>query len=175
MQRTLTLILGFLLGMNIATARTFYVALNGNNNHSGSLNQPWQTISYAVSSASGVGAGDTICVRAGNYPENVTPQISGTAATPIVLRNYQTETVSLNPGRFGFTNGINYWKVSGFDIEHSSAGGIDVSGTHAVGSLTVEQCILSHHKENGVCLMGSFGGVYVYDCIIEWNGEIDGQ
>ena len=170
----MTIIFSLMLGMNFATARTFYVALNGNNNNSGTLNQPWRTVSYAVSSASGVMAGDTISIRAGNYPENVTPQVSGAPALSIVLRNHGKETVILNPGKFTFTNGVNYWKLQGLDIEHSDESGVESTGTHVAGFLTVEDCILSHHKENGIALIGSFGGVYVYDCVMEWNGEING-
>jgi hypothetical protein len=170
----MAVIFSLLLGMNFASARTFYVALNGNNNNSGTLTQPWRTISYAVSSASGIMAGDTISVRAGNYPESVTPQVSGVPASSILLKNHGKETVILNPGKFTFTNGINYWKLEGLDIEHSDESGVEATGTHAVGFLTIDGCILSHHKENGVALFGSFGGVYVYDCVIEWNGEING-
>lgn len=157
-------------------ARTYYVALNGSNSNPGSFNQPWRTIAYATGSSSGVMAGDSIFVRAGNYPETVTPAISGTAAAPILLRNYQNETVSLDPGRFRFENGKNYWHLSGFVVQHSDDSGLMVNGSHAVGFLTVDHCTFSHHKEDGVYLGGSnFGGIAIYDCNIEWNGEVNGQ
>jgi len=175
MRRTLVIVLGILFTwMNQAEARSFFVALNGSNNNPGTISQPWRTIAFAASSASGTAPGDTIHVRAGNYPETVAPQFSGLPYAFIVIKNYQNEAVSLNPGRFSFGNGIDYWKVQGLDVEHSSDSGVAVSGNHAVGFLTLDHCVFSHHKEDGIILINNFGGVYVYDCIIEWNGEING-
>ncbi len=156
-------------------ARTFYVATNGSNSNPGTITEPWLTISYAASPASGVVAGDTIKVRAGNYPEAITVGISGIANAPIVLMNYGAENVTLDPGRIRFDDGIDYWKVDGFGFLNSSASGLRISGTHAFAFLTVKNCIFSHHRENGVSMTGpDYNGVTIEDCVIEWNGEENG-
>ncbi len=164
-----------LLGPLSTEARILYVANNGSNSSPGTLDYPWQTISYAASSASGVHAGDTIIVLQGNYPEAVEPNISGTASAPILLRNRPGEVITLNPGRFYFGDGIDYWKVCGFVTLNSDKSGFKLGGNHAVGGFEVDSCTFSHHKEDGVYL-GSpdFGGITIKHCIIEWNGEIDG-
>jgi hypothetical protein len=119
-------------------------------------------------------AGDTIFVREGNYPETVTPEVSGTVSLPIVIRKYKTETVMLRPGKFRFESGVNYWKVSGLSVQYSDGSGFAISGTHAVNFLTIQNCTLSHHKENGIYLTRSFGGVTILDCDIQYNGEWHG-
>ncbi len=164
-------------GMLVAEARIYYVSTVGDNGGPGTLAQPWRTVSYACGSSSGVAAGDTIMIREGNYPEAVSPEISGTAGNPIVVMAYPGETVSLDPGRFRFNPGVNYWKLDGLHLLNSDDNGVFVpTGTHPVGFLTIVNCEISHHKENGICLIGpDFGGVTIEDCIIEWNGEINGQ
>ncbi|WP_193362572.1 Ig-like domain-containing protein [Gayadomonas joobiniege] len=51
-----------------STGRTIYVAVDGNNANSGSLQQPYKSLSYAVDQAN---AGDVILVRGGSYREHV--------------------------------------------------------------------------------------------------------
>jgi len=70
---------------------TYYINLSGNDNNSGlSENSAWQTITYAASSASPVGPGDVVHIKAGNYGnEKVVFQIDGTAANPIQFIGYQ--------------------------------------------------------------------------------------
>ncbi|MCX6639770.1 MAG: right-handed parallel beta-helix repeat-containing protein [bacterium] len=160
-----------------AEARVFYVATNGRNTNSGTINSPWKTISYAVGSSSGINPGDTIKVRSGNYsqPNGIYPLVSGTPNAMIVLMNYDNETVTINPGYIRFNSGKNYWKLQGLAFMHSGDNGIHFTGTHAVGSLVVSYCTFSYHQENGIILVGpDFGGVTINDCTIEWNGEIDG-
>ncbi len=162
--------------MLVAEADVFYVSTNGDNGNIGSEASPWRNITYAASSSSGVSVGDTIMIRAGNYPEAVSPSISGSAVQPIVIMNYPGETVNMDPGRFRFNPGVNYWKLDGLHILRSTDNGVYCpSGTHPVGWLTVTNCEISYHKENGVCLIGpDFGGVTIEDCVIERNGEVNG-
>jgi hypothetical protein len=167
----LFIILAIIICANGAVARISFVALNGNNHNPGSEARPWRTLAFATSGASGVMAGDTIFVREGNYPETVTPQVSGTAFLPIIIRNYKTETVTLRPGKMRFESGINYWKVRGLSLQYSDGSGFAISGTHALNFLTIQNCTMSHHKENGIYLTSSFGGVTILDCDIQFNGE----
>ncbi|MBU1881815.1 hypothetical protein KKA08_07240, partial [bacterium] len=81
-------------GMLDAEATTYYVSTSGSNGNPGSYSQPWLTLGYSASSSSGVSAGDTIVVRAGNYPESVYPSVSGTLNNYIVITAYPNETVT---------------------------------------------------------------------------------
>jgi hypothetical protein len=158
-----------------AAAGTYYVANNGSNGNPGTFEQPWLTINYATSTSSGIGAGDTIMVRAGNYPEAVFPLESGLPGSPIVLMNFPGESVTLDPGRIHFDDGIDYWNIHGLVFLNSSADGLRVIGSHPLGTLKVTHCTFSHHYFNGIDLAGpDFGGVSVHDCVIEWNGEQGG-
>ncbi len=56
--------------------------------HDGSEASPWQSINFALSTASGVQAGDTIKIifnQDSPYLEQVTPQIEGTEGMPIIV------------------------------------------------------------------------------------------
>lgn len=93
----------------------------------GSESYPWCTIQHAAGMAQ---PGDTVFVRAGNYPEIIRFRRSGSAeAGFIVFRNYQKDVVTISPGYF---NGWNqsYIKIIGFCIQNPPRGhpGIEFSG-----------------------------------------------
>lgn len=76
---------------NPVRAADYYVSLTGNNAGAGTSDQPWRTIQKAAST---VLAGDTVFIRGGIYAERVTLSArSGTAASPITLRNFPGESV----------------------------------------------------------------------------------
>jgi len=172
-SKPIILIIILVSWMAKAEAATYYVAMSGSNSNSGSIDSPWQTITYAVGSSSGVQPGDTILVRAGNYPETVNPGVSGIPGSPIVLMNYPGETVTLDPGRLRIDNGDDYWKFDGLRISNSSSNGLYVSGTHPNGFLTVSNCEFVSCSNNGIELGGpDFGGITIEDCLIELNGTV---
>ncbi|MFL0782096.1 MAG: DUF1565 domain-containing protein, partial [Prochlorococcus sp.] len=75
----------------------FYVSITGNDNHAGTLEEPFASISQAASVAR---PGDEIIVRGGTYRQ--TEQIDGlhgTAEQPITIRNYQNEEVVFSGAR----------------------------------------------------------------------------
>jgi hypothetical protein len=178
MKQLYFILLTILVSLTNAGARMYFVATNGDDDDRGTFNEPWQTISYAVSSSSGIVPGDTIMVRRGNYhaPNGIYPLVSGNAANPITLMNYGNETVTIDPGFIRFNSGKDYWRLQGLVFLNSGDNGLHYTGTHATGGLTVTNCTFSHHTENGIMLVGpNFGGVTIIDCTIEWNGEIAGH
>ncbi len=78
-----------------ATACTLYVSPSGSDSNAGTLTAPWQTPQKAASNAT---AGQTVCFRAGSYPQTVTAGYqqtfnnSGSTGNPIVFTNYPGET-----------------------------------------------------------------------------------
>jgi len=132
-----------------------------------------QAEAATVSSSSGISSGDTILVRAGNYPEYVNPGVAGAIGAPIVLKNYPGEIVTLNPGRLRIDDGDDYWKFQGLHFLNSTDYGMRVTGTHPLGFLTVSNCTFAFHAHNGIVLAGpDFGGVTIEDCIIDSNGTV---
>jgi hypothetical protein len=73
--------------------RCFYVATSGDDANSGTEFQPFRTIQHAMELATK--PGDTVYVRGGAYPENVTMRDSGLPEMPITLRNYPGERPKL--------------------------------------------------------------------------------
>lgn len=68
-----------------ASAATLYVDTqnpSARDSNPGTQSQPWKTIQKAASTAA---AGDTVIVKAGEYNEFVTNQVSGTAGNPITF------------------------------------------------------------------------------------------
>ena len=85
---------GLLFGASAsAQAATYYVATTGDDANPGTLNQPWQHINYAANNV--VGPGDTVYIRAGQYPETITQGRSGSAGNLLVYRNYPGETPTI--------------------------------------------------------------------------------
>lgn len=76
-----------LVSINYSFGNVYYVDTNGNDSNSGSLTQPWKTLTYASTIAS---PGDTVYVKAGLYTENVVFSKNGTTNSPIVFLGYKT-------------------------------------------------------------------------------------
>jgi hypothetical protein len=107
----------------------YYVAPTGDDDNPGTLDLPWQTIQKAADT---LAAGDTVYIRAGTYPERVTPQSSGGAGQVITYAAYPGETVIIEGtgvvvpeygGLFDLTE-RDYIRVSGLRVIHSDYYGI---------------------------------------------------
>ncbi len=94
---------------------------SGSNTNDGlTVSTPVKTIQQAITLAK---AGYTIYVRAGTYNENLTVNKSGTAAAPITLTRYGSETVIINGGTgiaLRASNGASYWVVDGLTIKSTN-------------------------------------------------------
>jgi hypothetical protein len=80
-------------------ACSYYISPSGSDEKPGTLAEPWRTLQMAFDTA---GAGQTVCLRGGTYPESVLPdpitkaatqleKHSGTPGNPIVFTNYPGE------------------------------------------------------------------------------------
>jgi hypothetical protein len=78
-------------------AHQFYAATYGTPNGDGSLANPWD-LQTALNQPASVQPGDEIWLRGGTYNGNFTSQLSGTASSPIVVRNYPGELATLDSG-----------------------------------------------------------------------------
>jgi hypothetical protein len=105
----------------------YYVAPDGNNNHSGAIDKPWRTIKFAASNPL-LQPGDTVYVRDGVYDEYIQTKVSGTAANPLTFRNY--------PGEQPVITGNGSWRwhvldqshirIEGFTFRNFGKGGVQV-------------------------------------------------
>jgi len=110
---------------NLSSGQTFYVANNGVDGSTNTIDTPWQHIQYA---ANHVAAGDIIEVRQGTYKEAVTIQGSGSASVgPITFQSYPGELATVDgtglkvtdgeSGLFNISNN-NYITISGFEVRN---------------------------------------------------------
>ncbi|WP_188112133.1 T9SS type A sorting domain-containing protein [Aquimarina sp. RZ0] len=72
------------------TAKEIYVAKNGSDANTGTIDSPFLTITKAASEAV---AGDTVIIREGTYEEILKPANSGTAGNPIIFTSFPGERV----------------------------------------------------------------------------------
>jgi hypothetical protein len=69
----------------------YFVATNGNDNNSGTLQKPFKSLQMAIKVLK---AGDIVNIRAGNYPIKNKISISGTREKPITIQAYRDERVA---------------------------------------------------------------------------------
>ena len=112
----------------------YYVSASGNDKNSGSQNQPWKSINYAVSEDSPIAAGDTVLVQPGTYTELISLGKSGSDSQRITLKaNGDVTLRDPNPNSGGFPEGViqspgqSNWVIDGFRIENTSWAGISLS------------------------------------------------
>ncbi len=113
-HKILVLVTCLLISINLF-ATDYYVAKNGNDSNSGTIDSPFLTITKAANIAV---AGDVVYIREGTYEETLTPKNSGTAGNPIVFQSYNGEKVIISAmeSLSGFTqdNGAIYKTVIPF-------------------------------------------------------------
>lgn len=110
-----------------------FVATDGSDDNSGSLNSPWRTLAKAADSAT---AGDTIYIRGGTYTEELSPVNSGEPGAMIVFAAYPGEMVILDGmatqgGDYGAIvdiDDVSYVRVSGLKIINAEYYGFRVGG-----------------------------------------------
>lgn len=108
-----------------ALSADYYVAPDGDNNHPGSITEPWETLQHA---AGQMLPGDQLHVRAGNYA-GMHLTTSGTAASSIRIGPYNGETVVIDTDNPITPDGINlegasYVIVEGLRVEGATRAGI---------------------------------------------------
>ena len=113
-----------LLSAATTLATDFYASPTGTSSGTGSLGQPW-TLATALAQPAAVKPGDRIWLRGGIYHGPLTSSLTGTAAAPIVVRQYPGERATIDgngTGSGGVILNINgaYTWFWGFEIMNSS-------------------------------------------------------
>lgn len=115
----LIIIYGIILILPVpAFSGIYYVSVNGDDSHPGTLDQPWRTIQKA---ADFVQAGDTVIVQSGTYDERVLLPSgkSGSAVAKITFKADPRRSVYMKGFR-GDRN--NYIRIEGFNITYNAGG-----------------------------------------------------
>ena len=170
------------LGAAVATAAEFYVSPSGSPSGSGSQSNPWD-LQTAFDQPSVVHAGDTIWLRGGVYTGYYTSRLVGTAAAPILVKQYPGERARIDGNHVGTqptitVNGSYTW-LWGFEVFNSdptrwtSDGndpprrglGIQLSGT---GTKMINMVV--HDTTEGVLDPSGADAAEVYGNLIYYNG-----
>ncbi len=133
---------------NTAT-KTYHVSPDGDDSNPGTAEQPWKTISYAMSDASPVEAGERVLVEAGTYTEIVTIEKSGNAQDGHVILQAEDGVILRDPNPSDTMGpnwhegnievaGEGYLVIDGFRIEGSSFAGVAVRDAHDIVVQNVE-------------------------------------
>lgn len=150
-----------------------YVSPSGSDAGNGSLGAPWRTVAQALSA---VVPGQTIYLRAGDYPEWVTASRSGTATAPITIASYPGERATVT-GRFKIA--ASWMTISNLHFVGGTAGNpngvlIYVSGADHVSILDNEL----EHANMSAMYLGDVGngsdyvtiaGNYIHDNGTHYN------
>ena len=116
-------ILIWIMIVGIASATDYYVATDGNNANVGTLDDPWQTITYAATQAQ---AGDTVFIKGGNYGhEHVVISNSGTASAPIMFEGYDGVPVIDGQDKTGngiYINSKKYIEIKNIEVTQYECG-----------------------------------------------------
>ena len=150
----------FLFPISNILPNTVFVSTEGSDSNQGTLEEPFSTISYAVSV---IDPGDTIYILSGIFILNSTIQISssfsGSPGNPCHLFAYPGDTVIIDfyPQSFG-NRGINlradYWYLKGLVIRNAGDNGLFIDGAHN----RIEQCTFYGNDDTGLQISG--GGSY---------------
>ena len=94
---------------------------SGSDAAAGTVSAPFRTAQKLVSSLT---PGETGCLEAGTYDENVTFRTGGTAVAPITLASYPGQTATI-VGRVYVAEGANYTTVTGLDLDGANPGRLE--------------------------------------------------
>jgi Right handed beta helix region len=100
------------------TACNLVASPSGSDSAAGTLSAPFQT---AQKLASSLAPGETGCLEAGTYNENVTFRSGGTAAAPITLTSYPGQAATI-VGRIYVAEGADYTTLTGLDLDGANPG-----------------------------------------------------
>ena len=151
-----------------------YVAVNGSDSNSGTLGQPFKTITKAIAVAV---PGDTIFVRGGIHPQtgtiNIASNQNGTQSLRYHLVAYRAERPLLDfsstpLGRKGINLSASYWHLKGLDVKGAGDNGLEING----GSFNIiENCAFFENRDSGVQLSNGAANNRLLNCDSYFNAD----
>jgi hypothetical protein len=150
----------------------YYVSPNGSATGDGSSERPWDLASVLAKSTP-VLPGDTIWLRGGTYTGTFISRLTGTASSPIIVRQYPGERATIN-GTMTI-NGRDTW-YWGFEVANTNPTSVSVIGVDVFAprsrfiNLTVHD-----HSGSGFGVWDAAADVELYGNIIYNNGYHGGS
>lgn len=144
------------------TFMTYYVATDGNDQDNGTLEEPFKTITKALSM---VNPGDTIFIRGGVYNLSGTLQIANDGVTNkwINLFAYNSEIPIIEcksvSGR-GILLPGSYIHMRGLTVQNAGDNGILISGSNNI----IDRCITTGNKDTGIHLTDGASNNTIINC-----------
>lgn len=154
------------------SAATYFVAANGSDSNSGTMQQPFATFNRA---AGLLQPGDALYARGGTYYQTVYVAASGSSASPITISAYNGENVVIdgayaNPasawGTLFRVDG-SYVVVQNLTIRNSNWIGLGMNGPYA----QVLGVNSQSNMENGIIISGSASNSLVQGCNVQYNAK----
>jgi hypothetical protein len=149
-----------------------FVSTTGSDTNSGTFDDPFATITKAVSVAQ---VGDTIFVRGGTYSLTITITLSASgtdSSNRYYLFAYGSErpVLDFSSMSFGSSNrGIilsgSYWHIKGLDIYKAGDNGMNITGSNNI----VEFCELYENRDTGLQLSGIASNNRIINCDSYYN------
>jgi len=141
-----------LYASSVAADTTFHVAVDGDDGGSGTLDNPFDSVSRAVDAA---GPGDQILMRGGVHSIDRSLELTqdGRADAPIRLGAFPGETPTLDfSGVSGGDQGMrlegDHWQLRGLTIQNAPDNGLFVNGSHN----QIERLDVRRNGDSGVQL-----------------------
>jgi hypothetical protein len=134
----------------VNTGKIYAISKTGLNSNPCTLSSPCATILHVIDTH--MQPGDTLLVRGGNYDESeIWVRKSGLAGSPITIKNYPGEKVTLSNAARGFLLDADYLTVSGLNFTNGKSLGI-MGWT-------------KRHQRNNQLINNTFKGIIAYDAI----------
>jgi hypothetical protein len=162
------------LGLAMPLFAQKYVATDGDDANPGTIDQPFKTITKAISE---VTPGDTIYVRGGIYALTSTITISaaksGTESRLITLTAFHDEIPILDfskqaSGAKGISLRSNYWHIRGLQIRGAGDNGMEING----GSYNIiEFCSFYENRDSGLQLSNGAANNRIINCDSYYNAD----
>nr|MBA3569716.1 hypothetical protein [Pyrinomonadaceae bacterium] len=162
----------------------FYVSPSGSSSGDGSINNPW-SIWKAIVTPGVVPAGSTVYLRGGTYsmdpnpqPDRVLWEIAGTAAQPIIVRNYPGERVLIDMDWLVEFYGdyVHYWGLEFFTSRTKrvfSGGAVnDIPGAISFAGKGIKLINSVLHDAHGASLFSAAEDIEMYGNIMYYHGLI---
>ena len=154
-------------------AAAFYVSPSGSPGGDGSMSSPWD-LQTALDHPAAVQPGDTIWLQGGTYAAAMyVSDLTGTAARPIIVRQYPGERATIDGGMAGqglVTRGAHTW-FWGFEVMGSSGQAILVY--NSVGDRFINLVVHDAGKYAGIGQFTWTGArqTEIHGCIVYNNGR----
>jgi hypothetical protein len=151
----------------------YYVAPTGSAGNTGQINSPW-SLAHALSHPAAVQPGDTIWLRGGTYKVGaLSSTLTGTAASPIILRQYPGERASID-GHWTVKGGYTwFW---GFESLNSTLTDPEYMGFNVLApGIRLINLVIHDPAGNGIGIWSEAPNGEVYGCLVYNTGRVGSQ